>query len=49
MELFVSQNDDERIHARYPPQDGIQQVHQFYERFVNDDTSCFIHHSFCLF
>ncbi|CAF2479967.1 unnamed protein product [Rotaria sp. Silwood2] len=32
MEVFVPQNDEERIHSRFTPHDGTQQVHQFYER-----------------
>jgi hypothetical protein len=34
MEVFVPPNGEERIHARFPPHDDIQQVRQFYERFV---------------
>ncbi|CAF0857539.1 unnamed protein product [Rotaria sordida] len=32
MEVFVPPNGEERIHARFPPHDGIPQVHKFYER-----------------
>ncbi|CAF4575271.1 unnamed protein product [Rotaria sp. Silwood1] len=32
MEVFVPQNNEERIHACFTPHDGTQQVHQFYER-----------------
>jgi len=34
MEIFVPENDKERIHTRFTPHDDIQHVHQFYERFV---------------
>ncbi len=41
MEIFVSQDEEDtsqrnigEFHARVTPQDGIQQMHQFYQRFI---------------
>ena len=38
MEVFVPHGGEENlgeIHAHRTPQDGIQQMHQFYQRFGN--------------
>ena len=55
MEIFVPHDDDDttqrnlgEFHARVTPQDGIQQMHQYYSRFEKffDDIIFFRYHLF---